>query len=191
MTIFPTKWRANEQQGGGWAPTSSSQYITMMVVFMKNLWFQGLSDVRALSHLWTVRFFFVFRKCFHQHHATHNLAHRLGDRLIPEQRVFWVVFSGVLHVGPAKSLAFSRGPKGCHDNFKRCGLSWIIIATILTWVTSSPWLVGLFFGDDILPSYIPGLCHKPWNQDPYNHGYSTNPPLTYPPPRNKGLIRPY
>ena len=23
------------------------------------------------------------------------------------------------------------------------------------------------------------------------HGYSTNPPLTYPPPRNKGLIRPY
>ena len=22
MTIFPTKWRANEQQGGGWAPTS-------------------------------------------------------------------------------------------------------------------------------------------------------------------------
>ena len=22
MTIFPTKWRANEQLGGGWAPTS-------------------------------------------------------------------------------------------------------------------------------------------------------------------------
>ena len=24
-----------------------------------------------------------------------------------------------------------------------------------------PWLVGLFFGDEILPSYIPGLFHKP------------------------------
>ena len=25
MTIFPTKWRANEQQGGGWAPTRRVQ----------------------------------------------------------------------------------------------------------------------------------------------------------------------
>ncbi len=24
MTIFPAKWRANEQQGGGWTPTSNS-----------------------------------------------------------------------------------------------------------------------------------------------------------------------
>ena len=26
MTIFPTKWRANEQQGEGWAPTSFWSY---------------------------------------------------------------------------------------------------------------------------------------------------------------------
>ena len=30
-----------------------------------------------------------------------------------------------------------------------------------------PWLVGL--GDDILPSYILGLLHKPWNKDPYKN----------------------
>ena len=32
MTIFPTKWRANEQQGGGWfAPT---RYVTVISYYM-------------------------------------------------------------------------------------------------------------------------------------------------------------
>ncbi len=165
-------------------PFTSSQYITMMVNEKSVVsWCRMSGPVSPLNGAFFLFFVNVFINI-----TQHITWHILGDRLIPEQ-LLWVD-RGVLHVGPAKSLAFSRGPKGCHDNFKRCGLSWIIIATILTWVTSSPWLVGLFFGDDILPSYIPGLCHKPWNQDPYNHGYSTNPPLTYP-PRNKGLIRPY
>ncbi len=38
--------------------------------------------------------------------------HILGDRLIPEQPLW--VDRGILHVGPTKSLTFSRGPKGCH-----------------------------------------------------------------------------
>ena len=33
--------------------------------------------------------------------------------------------------------------------------------------------------------------YKVGGVDPKYHGWSTYPPLTYPPPRNKGLIRPY
>ena len=42
--------------------------------------------------------------------------HILGDRLIPEQPLW--VDRVILHVGPAKSLTFSRVfPKGCHGLF--------------------------------------------------------------------------
>ena len=43
-----------------------------------------------------------------------NLAHRLGDRLIPLVSPFEV--SWILHVGPTKNLTSNKGPKGCHEN---------------------------------------------------------------------------
>ena len=39
----------------------------------------------------------------HDHNLYIYIWHILGDRLIPEQPL-WVEFSGILHVGPTKSL---------------------------------------------------------------------------------------
>ena len=44
MSIFPTKWRANEQQGEGWAPTSCLRFVDSIIIgfFMGN-WLDQLS----------------------------------------------------------------------------------------------------------------------------------------------------
>ena len=42
-----------------------------------------------------------------------NLAHL---RLAPLKKLIVEIDRGFLHVGPTKSLTFSRGPKGCHVN---------------------------------------------------------------------------
>ena len=50
MAIFPTKWRANEQQGEGWAPTSYNlrklHWLSQFSGKAPNLW-QQTADIWA------------------------------------------------------------------------------------------------------------------------------------------------
>ena len=74
--------------------------------------------------------------------SSHCTWHILGDRLIPEQPLW--VDRGILHVGPTKSLTFSRGPK-----FSMCMLG--------TFQISSQLDVGTYHPHEKLNEY------PPWN----------------------------
>ena len=69
-------------------------------------------------------------------------------------------FEGHYSLNAAKGNCIKFPGSKCYLYFRVPGLMKVVLDMII-----SPRLVGL--GDEILPSYIPGLFHKPWNKDPY------------------------